>query len=98
MEAIGASGDLIMMHPIFTDFPMADYPALPDGFEDASWCNDACPSMFHEARALQIFVDYVDPSLREISDGPRFHVLNSNSRTFCDCSFSSDSWDEVLAW
>ena len=29
----------------FPDFPVADYPTLPEGFADSSWHNDACPSM-----------------------------------------------------
>ena len=32
----------------FPDFPVEDMPTLPEGWVDASWHNDACPSFVNE--------------------------------------------------
>ena len=64
------------------DVPHADYDnydtlnklfhALsPLGWEHSSWKNDTCPSLLKEERHgnyCQIFVDYINPDLREDSE------------------------------
>lgn len=52
----------------FPDFPEADMPALPEGFEDMSWHNDACPSFQHEAKGLCLWIDYADPAMSEMPE------------------------------
>lgn len=85
----------------FPDFPAADFPALPEGFTDSSWGNDACPSMINEAIRLHIFVDYLDPAKRNFGgEQPRFQVaaLDENgSFTGEDSLLDTDDWTEVLA-
>ena len=50
----------------------------PHGWTHSSWKNDTCPSLLKEERhgnACQIFVDYVNPDLRE---DPSWDVLSYN--------------------
>lgn len=83
----------------FPDFPAADMPAIPAGFEDVSWHNDACPCI---ARAdMCIFIDYVNVDLREHGgDYPRFNVqpMRDGIEITGDCGLQTDDWAEVLAY
>lgn len=52
-------------------FPNYDdtLPLPPEGFADASWRNDICPSFDHElgsGATLRLWCDYKNPSLREL--------------------------------
>ena len=48
------------------------------GWEDVSWHNDTCPSF--ECSGVVIWVDYVDPMLREYPDAPgRFAVMTRHN-------------------
>lgn len=58
-----------MTHKLFSNYDGA-LPTL-DGFVDDSWQHDACPSMFNAKRGLKLWVDYVDPNLREVG-GARY--------------------------
>lgn len=85
----------------FPDFPLADYPTLPEGFADSSWHNDSCPSMKNETLGLFIFVDYVDRAKRErIDDGSvRFVVLKLDGEGIlenCPTILTTDVWKDVL--
>lgn len=87
--------DFRVEHP---DFPAADMPAIPAGFEDTSWHNNSCPNFASDAAGLEIWIDYLDPAQRE-HQGPRFHV--SSIRDGIEVTgpwFQSDNWDEVLAF
>ena len=80
----------------FPDFPEADMPAIPAGWEDISWHNDACPS-FDMGEGRVVYVDYADKAQREWPDAPRFVVTfdpgdNSSIRTVLE----TDDWAEVL--
>jgi hypothetical protein len=74
---------------------------LPEGFEDTSWRNDACPSFTHEASKTKIWIDYADTALREFPDSSRFSVeiyepdtiLSEDDRWL----LWSDDWSEVVA-
>lgn len=80
----------------FPDYPAADMPTLPEGFEDTSWRNDAMPS--YSNPHFQIWIDYVDPALREFEGKyPRFNVspMRDGIEITGD-SIQTDSWDEVL--
>lgn len=84
----------------FPDYKPADMPALPAGFEDASWHNDACPSFVSDPVGLLIWVDYLDPALREF-DGkyPRFTVQQQRAGIeVSGPSLATDDWSEVLAF
>lgn len=64
----------------FPDFDGgADCVSLVDqGFEDVSWHNDTSPSF--ERGGVVIWVDYVDPSLREFPERPlRFAVMTRHN-------------------
>ena len=94
-----------LFHMEFEDFPVADMPTLPEGFEDHSWHNDMCPSFEHPARGLQVWVDYLDRELREFPESPRFCVFftrggaeNVGERISDTDVFSAEEWPEVEAW
>lgn len=80
-----------------TEFPDFDteLPTL-EGFHDESWHNDACPKLVSEDRKLGIWVDYLDPDLRESSGGKRFIVSNFEVEPSMEL-FSSDDWDQVVS-
>jgi hypothetical protein len=56
----------------FPDFPEAEMPAAPEGFEDTSWHNDAMPSFEHAGLGLRLHVDYADKAMSESGMGARF--------------------------
>jgi hypothetical protein len=89
--------DLIAAFPLaaaeFPDFDLSTMPAVPAGYAESSFRNDACPSFWNEAAALQIFIDYADASQREHSDGARFHVVNTSTG---ETVAESDEWQEAL--
>jgi len=49
---------------------------IPKEWEDVSYSNDTCPSF--EFKGYQIFIDNENPTEREIQDGKRFHIINSD--------------------
>lgn len=74
----------------FADFDVATLPAIPADWEDHSWHNDTCPS-FGTPNGYYVFVDYADPSLREISECERFSVHFEGT-----CLGGSDDWDAIV--
>ena len=58
-------------HHVFSDYPLADIPAIPAGWSDVSWKNDACPcwEVSSQGETLYVFADYADPGKRDF--GPR---------------------------
>jgi hypothetical protein len=92
-----------LFHMEFEDFPVADMPTMPPGFEDCSWHNDLSPSFEHSARGLQLWVDYADPELREFPEGERFVVyfmtgVGYGERLSDEAAFASDDWAAVEKW
>lgn len=78
----------------FPDFPEADFPALPEGFVDSSWKNDATPSMWMESVDLRIFIEYADPAKREFPENEyRYFVLLGEAE-----ALTTNDWAEVLAY
>lgn len=65
----------------FPDFQEADMPAIPEGFTDRSWKNDASPHFEHDGLGLSLFLDYADgalsefPELRASGDHKRFFLM-----------------------
>ena len=80
----------------FPDFPAGDMPAIPDGFEDVSWHNDAMPRF--EGHGVRIWVDYADKTLREYEDGARFSVCKIEDENDSRAYLSTDEWAAVLAF
>jgi hypothetical protein len=83
----------------FPDYPESDMPQLPEGFEDTSWHNDACPS--YSNADCTIWIDYVDPTKREHNATyPRFNVqpMRDGIEITGDGGLMTDSWDEVLSY
>lgn len=77
----------------FPDFPVADMPAIPAGFDDVSWCNDTCPSFLNEAAGLIIFIDFPKVEDREEHAETRFSL-----RKYEDGTLSSDDDVETDDW
>ncbi len=86
----------------FPDFPASDMPVMPEGFADSSWHNDSCPSFTNSALQLIIFVDYLDPTQREIgTDSDRFIVQALDSEGSLTGEFplvATENWNEVSAF
>jgi hypothetical protein len=83
----------------FPDYPAADMPELPEGFEDTSWHHDICPS--YSNAHMQIFIDYIDPALREHgNEYPRFTALPIKDGIIItgNSCLVTDDWNEVLAY
>lgn len=55
----------------FPNYPVADMPTLPEGWEDESWHNDVCPSFRNDALRVRLFIDYPKLEDREL-EGARF--------------------------
>ena len=82
----------------FPDFPAADMPAIPAGWTDQSWHNDACPS-FNTGSGMVVFIDFADPTLKEFEDTKRFTVHSDPEKADSnDVLFETDDWAEVLAF
>lgn len=58
----------------FPDYPVASMPAIPEGFTDRSWRNEACPCFIHEASGVMLLIGYPDPEQRDW-DGARFLAM-----------------------
>lgn len=85
----------------FPDFPVDTFPALPDGWADTSWHNDACPSAEVAAKHVKVWIDYLDPSMREFDGELRFTVERldeDREHRSEDPWFQTDNWEEVLAY
>ena len=80
----------------FPDYPLADMPAVPAGFEDTSWHNDTCPSFRDDELGVVIFVDYADPEKRELH-GKRFLIARQpDPADTLQEIISTDDWAEIL--
>lgn len=80
----------------FPDFPEADMPAIPEGFEDNSWHNDSCPNFTSEALGLRIWIDFADPEQREIREGCRFILEPSDNLDTTTDPVCTDDWAAIL--
>lgn len=94
----------------FPDFPEADMPAIPQGFEDTSWRNEGCPHFMNAKAGLEIWVDYADPTKSELPEHraegsvKRFALYRVNvddEGVYLDDAreilAEADDWNEVLA-
>jgi hypothetical protein len=82
----------------FPDFDPATLPAIPAGWTDQSWHNDACPS-FNAGNGMVVFIDFADASLKEFEDTKRFTVhADPEIHDSNDVLFETDEWNECLAF
>ncbi len=86
------------LHPEFSDFPLADMPLpMPPGFHDSSWHNDTCPSYSNENYSIRIWINYVDPALREFGfEGARFAAYVETEDGDSPLIAASDNWHVIL--
>lgn len=80
----------------FPNFRVADMPAIPAGFEDRSWRNDACPTFINESAGLMLWIDFANPDDREHEDVKRFGLCEYNDG-IGDEIVMTDDWSEVLS-
>jgi hypothetical protein len=86
----------------FPNFPVADLPAIPAGWQDESWHNDACP-FFLANPSLGVWVDYADPQQSDFGDEreARFMVVPMEDGQHPDSAEAllvTDDWDALLAF
>jgi hypothetical protein len=58
----------------FPNYSPAEMPAIPAGFFDTSWHNDACPSFTSDPLGLTLWVDYAEPAARDYPTLPRYRL------------------------
>lgn len=80
----------------FPDFPRADLPAIPQGFEDNSWHNDSCPNFTSAELGLRIWVDFADKAQREHPDASRFTLEPSDNEDSITDPICTDDWAVIL--
>lgn len=78
----------------FPSYDLKTLPPIPQSWEDVSYVNDVCPS-FMVGAGIHIFVDFADPSDREIEEADRFSV-SVNTYTNMEFVLQSDDWTDVL--
>lgn len=88
---------MMTIHEEFPDYPIDSLPPLPEGWQDMSWANDACPCFgFGD---LIIFIDFPEAKDREFPETKRFSVMRSPELAERDGTrLDSDDWSEVLAF
>lgn len=70
---------------------------LPEGFEDTSWHNDACPSF--EAKGVRVWVDFKNPEDRESDASKRFAIVPlSVDANDHEPLLTTDDWTGVVAY
>lgn len=74
--------------------------AIPDGFKDSSYHNDAMPSWTKvltqdTEHRLVIWIDYADQSMSEVG-GCRFTLEHYFEDGSCVCIEHSDNWQDIL--
>jgi hypothetical protein len=62
----------------FPNFDPATMPAIPAGFVDNSWHNDAMPSFIDEIHHLTLWVNYANPADRDIQGDVRFVLMRTD--------------------
>lgn len=79
----------------FPDYDPATLPAIPAGWVDSSWHNDACPSF--SVGNVQIMIDYETPEVRETPELKRFSAFIMDAEGYTEDFARTDDWDELLA-
>lgn len=83
-----------------TEFPDFDtpVPAMPEGFEDQSWHNDAMPHFWNKERRLGIWIDYTDTAKREFTVDDQLFSLEKTAADGAPGTIlaSSNDWQDIL--
>lgn len=82
----------------FPDYPAADMPTIPAGFEDTSWHNDICPSFTDAINGYRLFIDYADRAMREFDDATKrftLYPLDEDGEQG-EPLVETESWNEML--
>ncbi len=79
----------------FPLYPIDGMPAIPGGFSDASWRQDACPCIASDDAKLIIWIDWPEPEDRMNPDAKRFKVCRASDG---DLLIDSDDWRQILYW
>jgi hypothetical protein len=80
----------------FPDFAADAMPAIPQGFEDASWHNDACPRFVSDALGLTLWIDYADRAQREHASGERFQLVPTDDNDDLRDGVVTDDWSAIV--
>ena len=95
-DSFAKAAEELGMHGTFPDFPAADLPPVPVGWQDNSWHNDTCPkySPVDQSLSLDVYIDYIDPAKSERGEGqPRFSMQYWGDETNeCIELFACDEW------
>lgn len=86
-----------MIYSMFDGFTLD--VAIPDGFKDSSYHNDAMPSWTLELpnhARLVIYIDYADPAMREDDWYERFALCHYDSASNYQEIVRSDDWQDIL--
>lgn len=85
----------------FPSYPVEAMPAIPHGWIDVSWHNDACPRFVIPSLCVSIWIDWPDPADRE-AGGKRFivNVCDPDTHEMPDDGFlyEDDDWLRLLGW
>lgn len=85
----------------FPGFPRATMPPIPGSWIDKSWRNDTAPSFQvctgPMAEPVEMWIDYLDPALREIIAAPRFSLYRRSCDDDLDPIYTGDDYDEAMA-
>ena len=81
-----------------SEFPNYDDTlTFPEGWEDISWHNDACPSFVRKFGDVEfrIFCDFVDPDMREMQGALRFVIYIEDEVNY-NCIGQTDTLKEAI--
>lgn len=83
----------------FPEFDAAYMPAIPEGFVDASWHNDACPFFVNVTTHLGIYVDFYTDDMRAFPGEGRYSVVRLDVDGASEEGLLvTDDWNEVLTF
>lgn len=82
----------------FPDFALPNDVAIPAGFVDASWHNDACPSWVHAGLGLRLWISEANPAERDGGAGvSRFYLCRDTEGEDVADLVASDDWSDIEA-
>lgn len=84
----------------FPDYPVASMPPIPGDWIDKSWRNDTSPSFQvctgPMAEPVEMWIDYRDPSQREIAGAPRFSLYRRSGDDELSAIYTGDDYDQAM--